>query len=362
MDADNTIDYARPFVDARWCNIVSRRVACPGLAPNVLLHAGPPYEGAPPTPVRNAAVQALLFEGMAKNEAEAGAMLANARVQLRPAQDHGVVTPLAMVVSASMLMIEVRQFETSCFAPIVEGPSPALRFGVLDPACRERLAASRAWIMDRLAPMLRRTPLAVAEIVRTALAQGDECHARTGLANEAMVDCLTGIDADIAAKLRANPAFVLPVLMAAAGAALRNQLTGIEAIGGNGIGFGMRRRGSARWNTVAATAPRGIRFTDMSQAEALPAIGDSAVLDICGLGGQALAAAPQLAQELGSWLPHDYMTRRQAIIDPATGILDCVRTDVGSIGPLINLAVLGAGAGGLIGRGVYLVPTEIFRV
>ncbi len=359
-----SIDFAAPFEQARWVDIVPRRVACPGLPAEVLLHAGPPLIGAPPAPLMNAAIQALLFEGRAASAADARNLVLRREVELRPAQDHRVMTPLAQVVSASMLLVAVEQQGEMCHAPVVEGPAPALRFGCAAPECLLRLRDLSAWLERHVTPRVRREPPAIAAWIRAATADGDECHARTGVANEALVSWLSGrgsLDAYGAARLRAHPGFVLPILMAAAGAALRSRRCAVEAIGGNGLDFGVRRRGEREWRQVLAEAPRGVRFEGMQALTALAAIGDSAVIDYCGLGGQALSAAPQLAAEWAAVLPVDALSRRHTLIEPDSGMVDATRVALSGVGPLINLAILDQeGAAGLIGRGCYSPPPELF--
>jgi Protein of unknown function (DUF1116) len=356
-----TIDYARPFTGALWVDVLPRAAARPELPARVLLHAGPPFRGAPPAPVVNSAIQALLFEGLASNTAAARDLLLRGAVELQPAQDHGIVTPLAQVVSRSMLLVAVEQQHQIGYAPVIEGPAPALRFGSAAPDCLRRLREVSNWAERVVAPLVRRKPLSIAELIRDAVAAGDECHARTAAANEAMLSRLDGLEPECAANLRASPAFVLTILMAAAAAALRTCRCGIEAIGGNGIDFGVRRRGDRLWHRVPAQAPQGVRFAGQDAADALPAIGDSAVIDFCGLGGQALSAAPLLVAEWSGVLPADALTRRQDIIDPPTGIVDPERVVRAALSPLINLAILDqGGAAGLIGRGCYAPPASLF--
>jgi hypothetical protein len=355
------VDYTKPFRHAVWFDVLRRSAACPALSPAVLLHAGPPLRGAPPSPVMNSAIQALLFEGRAADAAEARDLLVQGRVDLRPAQDHGIVTPLAQVVSASMLLVAVKQEDQVCHAPIIEGPAPALRFGCPGPECLHRLREVGVWIDGKVAPIVRRDPVPIEDVIRVAVAAGDDCHARTGAANEALISMLRGLDAGCAAGLRANPAFVLSILMAAAAAALRTRRCAIEAIGGNGLDFGVRRRGGPHWIQMPADAPCGSRFAGMEAVEPLGAIGDSAVIDYCGLGGQAMSAAPLLATEWRNTLPADALTRRQDLIDPDTGIVDPERIVRAARAPLINLAVLDrAGKAGLIGRGSYSPPVALF--
>jgi hypothetical protein len=392
--------FAQPFSGAQLFDIVSRKTACPDLPDNLLLHAGPPFRGAPPAPVFNAALQAILYEGLAEDMDGAAALLAGGAVVLAPAQDHGVVTPLAQVVSAGMPLLAVRMGGGASpaqpgqpaplvrYAPAVEGPAPALRFGSADTGCQARLAALSSWLHAVVAPLLRAAPVDLHAVICAALADGDECHARTGVANEALVAAMTGLNDGDAARLRANPGFVLPVMMAAAAVVLAGGGNGtipaaggdgtipaagekesiaavggnesIAAVGGNGFEFGLRLHGRPGWQTVAARAPAGTRFPGMENIVALGAIGDSAVLDICGLGAQALAAAPLLLEEWARILPADAADRRAAFIGPA-GVVDVAMVRAGAIAPLVNLAILDAGGElGLIGRGFYTTEKHVF--
>jgi hypothetical protein len=356
-----TPDFAMPFSRARWIDVVARDAACPWLAPEILLHAGPPFRGHPPAPVMNAAVQAMLFEGLAADAAGARTLIARHAVQLRPAQDYRVATPLAQVVSASMLLFVVEQRGEICHAPIIEGPAPALRFGSSSSECLSRLRDVGAWTLRNLAPQVRASPVAIDALIRVATAGGDECHARTAVANEALIAGMRALDSTDAGRLRAMPAFVLPLLMAAACTAMRNARSEIEAIGGNGADFGVRRRGALAWHQSTAQAPRGVRFDGMDAVLPLAAIGDSAVVDFCGLGGQALPAAPALLNEWSAVLPADLAARRDSLIDPLTGIVDAARVENTGLGPLINLAIIDRGGeAGLIGRGLYCPPAELF--
>ena len=88
--------------------VSTRRELLPQLDARVLLHAGPPVTGAVPARLLYAAAQALVFEGMADGFEDALRLVEAGAVTLLPAQDHGVVTPLAQVVSASMPLLAVR--------------------------------------------------------------------------------------------------------------------------------------------------------------------------------------------------------------------------------------------------------------
>jgi len=78
------------------------------VADRTLLHAGPPLpDGMIPPPLLNSAVAAVLFEDWAHDDAEARDAIVRGAIRLVPAQDYGVVTPLAFVVSPSMWLLGV---------------------------------------------------------------------------------------------------------------------------------------------------------------------------------------------------------------------------------------------------------------
>ena len=140
-------------------------------------------------------------------------------------------------------------------------------------------------------------------------------------------------------------------------------IDGLVVIGGNGIDFGLRRRGETGWRQVPALPPVGLRLAGEERTAPLGAIGDSAVIDYCGLGGQALASAPQLAREWRDFLPADALTRAGLISSADSGIVSADAVVALGRGPLVNLAILdAAGRAGLIGRGIYEAPTAAFSV
>jgi Protein of unknown function (DUF1116) len=353
---------AAVFAGAHWLDVVRRDEALPKLGARVLLHAGPPFRSKMPAPVRAAALQAILYEGLAADIDAANEMLATGSVTLCAAQDHGVATPLAQVVSASMPMAVVGNASRRAFAPLVEGGAPALRFGSSAPEALARLGAVAATGLARIAPELRARPLSLAPLIAAALTEGDECHARTLAANRLLLDELRGITPDETASLRGSPNFVLPILMAAALWRLNAPDSPIAAVGGNGIEFGMRLACERRWRVIPALSPQGPMFPGRTPEMALGAIGDSAAIDFCGLGGQALHLAPAVREEWKCFLPEDMRAHRRSVIDPRTGLVDVSRIPAGAQGPCVNLAILDRqGRDGLIGRGVYIPAMTLFE-
>lgn len=361
------IDAARhAFSGAAWMGVSTRRELLPQLDARVLLHAGPPVTGAVPAPLLHAAAQALVFEGMADGFEDALRLVEAGAVTLLPAQDHGVVTPLAQVVSASMPLAAVGDESGCAYAPLVEGGPPALRFGSCSPEAVQRLHAVTRLGLDTLHGLLARAPLPMAPLICGAMAAGDECHARTDEANRLLVRGLQGLGPAEASAISAVSAFVLPVLMAASSWVLRHHGRhdpgAVVAAGGNGSTFGIRLAGAPRWHVVDAVPPSGPMFSSAGDAVGLPAVGDSAVIDFCGLGGQALHACPTLQDEWRAWLPADAASRRLAIVNPSAGLVNAFLVVSRGLTPLVNLAVVdAAGVRGLIGRGFYSPPLSLFE-
>lgn len=346
--------------EARLRRLVRLEDARQDLPSRTLFHAGPPYRGEAPKAVMNAAAQAALIAGWAEDTEIACRLLKDGDIALKPAQDQGIAVPLAMVLSPSMWCFEVGDEHSVFHAAMSEGIPPALRFGADAPECVDR---ARTWCplaAALLNPALEHLP-PVAQLTAAALERGDECHAITAAGNQLFVEALGEIPDSLKSDLQSNPGFVLGIWMAWAGWKLRQSESTIEAIGGNGIDFGWRPRGSQSWRTVFAPVPSGAFFKKERAEFGLGAIGDSAVVDICGLGGQSLRFAPNLIEEWRHALPDDVRTRREHIIDPQSGIVDPARVRECGTGPIVNLAIVDRDGGGFpIGRGAYVVPPELF--
>jgi hypothetical protein len=336
---------------------------------STLLHAGPPFvDSVIPAPVRNAAIQALMFENLAETPDEAAALIDNGKVSFQPAQDWGVVIPLAQVVSASMPVFVIGAGDRHAFAPIVEGAPIGLRFGSREPVCLDNLKLHARFAELELKPLLAESPVSLAPVIEKALAEGNECHSLTDRANAALLEQLQGLSDQYRTLLENSPGFVLPVLMGACGWLLRfgpsSEQTrhGVFTAGGNGVHFGLRLRGQTRWTTIPAQPPKGKRFIPQENRPILGAIGDSAVIDFCGLGGQALECAPTVVSDWQTLLPDDWKSRSDAILDPDTGVVCLSRVLDQQKAPIINLALVGADAmGGILGKGFYQPDLSVFE-
>ncbi|WP_035692292.1 DUF1116 domain-containing protein [Azospirillum halopraeferens] len=371
-DPTMTAAHRLAAVMPRWTAVVPAGEAL-GLGRRVLLHAGPSFAGpaAACPPILNAAAAALVFEGEAGDFDTALALVHDGAVELRPAQDAGVVTPLASVVSRSTWLQVVEDAAGDgplAFAPLNEGGGPALRFGLAGPAVVERLRLLRDTVGPALAAALT-DPVDLLPFARHGLAHGDDLHGRPHAATARLTaDLAPRLPGAAADFLRTADQFFLNLWMAACkrmmlaadgvpGAAL------VTAAGGNGIDMGIRLSGTpaGRWFTAPAEAPRGGPDIGPPRPR-LPAIGDSAVIDAAGFGALAFDAAPDLRRDLGA---EDLgvaamQDRLLLVMHPALGRrvgLDAAAVVRSGLPPPVCLGALdAAGEAGLVGRGIARHP------
>ena len=350
-----------------------------GLGSYELIHAGPPITDPAEVcrPILHSAITAVLFEGWTRSVEEAKELLRSGEIRFRAAQDVNCVVPLADVASPSMRLQGVRDGQRVCWSPLNGGMANVLRVGVLS----DDVLAHLRWLNGPFAETFAQaitTPVPVLDLADQGLASGDDCHGRTAVATAALLatigDRVAG-DGGRALRefLQRSPSFFLNIWMAASklmldAARAIDASTVITAAGGNGSEFGIQLASKpGEWFTVPATPP-AVAPGSLGGAQPLGAIGDSAVVDMLGLGAMTnlgQGAAPQLpafverADGLSALLyeRHPAMSRTHPLmVTSARRVLDSGRM------PIISLGVLDKD--GLLGRltgGYYRPPTEIFR-
>ena len=118
--AVNRLMEARPILKS----VAAARDVIPGMKDNLFLHAGPPIEWERMSgPLRGAFIGAMLFEGIAKSEAEATSMAERGEVEFEPCHHYGAAGPMAGVISASMKVYVVEDTEhgNKAFSGLNEG-------------------------------------------------------------------------------------------------------------------------------------------------------------------------------------------------------------------------------------------------
>lgn len=372
--------------------------AIPGMARNLVLHAGPPVPWEKMCgPMRGAVIGGLILEGLAQGREEAEALAASGDILFDSCHHHAAVGPMAGVVTWSMpvWVMENKTFGNRAFCTLNEGLGKVLRYGAFS---RDVIARLR-WMAEDLAPILAKALEAHGEIdvksmIAQALHMGDEGHNRnragTSLFIRELAPHLVDLDVDrkkiarVLAFLHGNDHFFLNLTMPACKCTVDPALgikaaSVIVAMARNGTEFGIRVAGlGERWFTGPASMVDGLYLPGFSAKDAAPDIGDSVITETAGIGGFAMAAAPAIVKFVGG-APGDALrlTRRMYEITVAENdayqvpfldfrgtptAIDLIKVVETGILPAINTGIAHKKPGlGMVGAGLVKPPESCFH-
>jgi len=386
---------ARPILKA----VATARDVIPGMKDNLFLHAGPPIEWARMSgPLRGAIIGAILFEGIAKSEAEATSMVDRGEVEFDSCHHHGAVGPMAGVTSASMKVYVVENAEhgNKSFSNLNEGYGKVLRYG----AYSEEVLKKLHWMNDVLGVALADALAASSGIdmralMSEALHMGDEGHNRNKAGSLIYLKLISPLiakvmkddaaESEVLQFIGDNALSVLNPVMAAC-KAMTDAAHGVDGstivttMARNGTDFGIRVSGlgEKQWFTAPAEIPVGLFFSGFTQDDANPDIGDSAITETAGIGGFAMATAPAIVTFVGG-TPKDAINATLEMYEITFAeskfftmpSLDFRGTPTGidirkvvelGITPRINTGIAHKNAGvGQVGAGLVRPPLKIFE-
>ena len=370
----------------------------PGMRDDLLLHAGPPitWERAS-GPMRGAITGALIFEGKAKDESEAQALVESGKIELEPCHHHQCAGPMAGVIcpSMSVYILKNETHGNMAYSNLNEGYGKVLRYGAYSEEVLDRLR----WMEDVMAPVLAKAIEAsggidIRALLAEALHMGDEGHNRNKAgsiiftAKLAPFIAKTAPSPEVAAEiLRAlgeNALSVLNPVMAAckAMADAAHNVEGstiVSVMARNGTDFGIRVSGLGdRWFTAPVAVPQGLYFPGFKAEDASGDIGDSTITETAGIGGFAMASAPAIVTFV-SGTPKDavnatmemyeicYAEHKYFSMPPLdfrgtpTGI-DIRKVVEKGITPRVNTGIAHKDAGvGQVGAGLVRPPMAMFE-
>lgn len=362
----------------------------------VILHAGPPIElDRVADPLRRSMRAAVCAEGWAADPKTADGLLVDGSVRLESANRHGVVVPMAtsMGPTSPVWEVELADAGVRTYAPVGQGSGDVAWFGRDTPGAISRLELLRDAAGAVLADAIEaHGPIDVLSLAAQAVAMGDDVHVRTQAATNLLLKTLLPQlmadqhprRVDVATYLSGNHLLFLSLAMAAA----RALTTWAGRVRGSSIVIGLSRNGTdfsawlggpdAPWHTVAAPmVGRALYQPGRSEADAARDIGDSAVLELIGLGGAAAANSPAVAQLVGGTMAHaaeltenlDAVSigRSSRFVLPVWGMRGSpVGVDVRKVvelghTPQVTTGILHNSDGsGQIGAGVAEAPIEVF--
>ena len=322
-------------------------------------------------------------------------MVARGDVRLAPAHTLNAAGAMTGVISPSMACWAARDEVGGGvgYSPFNDGPGEAFWLGVGSPEAIRRQRTMAEAVAPGFAAALRAEgPIDVFALCAQGIAMGDDCHMRHQATTMLLLRQVLPSLAERAPRsvlptarlLAANGHFALTVTIAAARAAL----AGIQGTPASSLVVFISRNGTDAAVQIAGLPDRWfpapapmvgdpLYRPGFSDADAAPDIGDSALVECCGLGGAASAASPAVAAFLGGGLA-DAIERTREMGDICVGASERLRiptldgegtplgvdaracVDIGAT-PLINTGILHRVDGGQIGAGIARTPLEPIR-
>lgn len=313
---------AQKIIDAqpRLVDVMPAKDVIPALEGRLILHAGPPIAFADmPEPVQGAAIGAAMFEGWAKDEAEARRVCEE--VQFAPNHHYQAVGAMGGILTGSMpvFVVENATDENRAYTTMHEGEGKVLRFGVYDESVGDHLIWMRDVLGAGLSRALKLFPdggLPINPILAQAVTMGDDFHVRINAASSLLFRELAPKLARVGLPqeelepvldfLSGNVNFFLTLGMAAGkatldAAAMIQDGSVVTCMTRNGREFAIRVSGLGdRWFTGPLDQLETLYFPGFSDADACPDTGDSAIIEAYGFGGLVAVAAPAVQQLVGT--------------------------------------------------------------
>lgn len=383
-----------------WIDVKPAHEVFPFMDRFSIFHAGAPIRWEHMCqPMKAAVVGSLKYEGLASSDEEALFLASSGKISYSPCHRVHAVGPMTGIITYSMPLLVVKDSTHGnvAYSTINEGSGDVLRFGFHSENTISRLK----WIEKVFAPCLKRVVeklggLGLKALMAQALQMGDELHMRNQAASALLIKNLIPALADtplckrhlqdiVGFLTRGNDQFFLNFAMAAqkVAADAAHGIKGstlVTAIARNGVDVGIKVSGlGEKWFTAPAPPIDGLYFPGFSKIDANPDLGDSAIMETCGLGGFAMAAAPAIVKLLGAGTYKEALNYTQNMFEivvaendqflmpnldfrgTPTGI-DIRKVVETGIAPVINTAIAGKNPGtGMIGAGVAEVPLEIFQ-
>jgi hypothetical protein len=367
----------------------------PAMGERTILHCGPAIAWAEMCdPLRRSVKATIVAEGWAADTAGAARAVEAGDVDLHPANDHATVVPMATSIgpSAPVYVVACEAGATVAFSSINQGSGQVPWFGVDSDAAIERLRFVRDAIGPVLAGVLAaKGPTDVFALAAQGVPMGDDVHLRvqatTNLFLRDLLPYLVRSDhpaaPGVATFLSGNHLMFLNVAMAAAKSLVTwagsvPDASIVTTMTRNGTTYAVRLPGGAECVTAAPPVQDALYYPGYGPDTSAPDIGDSAVLELVGLGGPAAANSPAVAGFLGGRMADAIAATRnmQRICAGESSrfrlpILDHVGTPLGvdvrrvvelGITPAVNTGIVHSSSGaGQIGAGVAWAPIACFE-
>lgn len=367
-----------------------------GMGERDILHCGPAIAwNEMPDPLQRSVRAAVVAEGWADDLAAATRLIETGEVRLAPANEHSTVVPMATSIgpSAPVYVVHNEIGGTTAYSSLNQGSGAVQWFGVDSDAAIARLR----FVRDQLGPVLAEAlaahgPVDVFALASQGVPMGDDVHMRVQATTNLflrdllpyLVRSTNASIAEVATFLSGNHLMFLNIAMAAAKSLVEwagdvPESSIVTTMARNGRTYGVRLAGGGDGWFLAPSPPiqDALYYPGFGPETSAADIGDSAVLELVGLGGPAAANSPAVAGFLGGRMSHAIAATRsmQRICSGESlrfrlPILDNVGTPLGvdvrkvvelGITPAVNTGIIHKTDGtGQVGAGVAWAPMECF--
>lgn len=371
----------------------------PNMTKYTIGHAGPPIKWEDMCgPLKGAVLGAIVYEGLAESLEEAEKLVLAGKIKFVSNHSMGAVGPMTGMITYSMPLIVVRNttYDNYAYTTFNEGLGKVMRFGAND----EEVIGRLKWIEKVLAPAINRAlelsgPIPLKVIMAKALTMGDEMHQRNTAASLLIIKELmkylikANDDKDelykITEFLVGNEQFFLNIALATAKAMsdpAKNipYSTVVTTMSRNGTNFGIKISSMGEeWFEAPVNQPKGLYFPGFSEKDANPDIGDSAIVEVIGIGGFAMGSSPAVVRFVGAESVQEALNYSKEMRDicvgtskslvipnldfkgTATGI-DALKVVETGILPVINTGMAHREPGvGQVGAGIVKAPYKCFE-
>lgn len=386
--------------DPYWIGVKPAKECVPGVEDGMIIHSGPDISWDRMCQTQQqGGINGVMYEGYAKTQDEARRMLENGTIKFVSANDYHLVGPGSGITTPSMAVNIVEDKNTGFkgFCPPFEGPNRGglAGWGILNDSIKEHLDTVRDIIAPAMTKVLEANGgIAMRKIFTRGVEMGDELHSRQDACGLILTNELAKMIFDTKSMnddekrqvmdlIFGTVRFFHPLGMASAMSGLEAARhvpysTVVTAMEGNGVTYGIKVAGLGnQWFTAPAPRLEGEYVAaDIKIEDVLPWIGDSCMLEACGLGGSAAAAAPAVMRSQGlSWMDgiersrlteEITLARHESYLVPA---LDYQGTPLGidirkvlrtGIEPVIHGGIISK-SGKRLGAGVAHVPMKCFE-
>lgn len=386
--------------DPWWVDIQPAGECVEGLEDHMILHSGPPIDYEDMVMLhKRGMVSAMLFEGWAKDEAEAVALIRAGEVKIDSALNHNTVGAGTGIITKSVAMnvIEDRRNHVRTATFPAEGPvfqGGFCGWGLYSEGIAENLRYMREELFPPFREMLAKCGgIAIKPILAEGMQMGDENHTRQTAADllfdKQVLPKLFELDLPKEAILKTvrylveTPRFFHCYGQGASRAAAMaadgiEYSTMVTAMAGNGVEYGIKIAALPdQWFTAPAPMIQG-NYTSpkFSEKDQIPWIGDSCVVECAGMGGVASAASPIVCSLRGMSLQEGIRVTREmeriTITKNPNYVIpnmdfDCLPAGIDirlvlktGISPAIHGGMFNH-EGGLIGAGMARIPMGCFE-